>query len=251
MNDQRDRGLECVDPDIGNRILNLAQPTIDADERGLLEAHADVCAFCRLTLDLHHRLGEGIRDGTLANDNSGVPAPGRRRGWTGWTAIAAMAASLVCLIILPPRPVGPGIAGRGPNETRFLRPVEGEVVGGGDLTIAWTQVPDADTYRIRVTNVRNGTTWTESTKESRLVIPADTDLIQGETFRVLLSTVPADLLPPGGASVTFRTGGHLAVVSHRARRAQPVTYVLALAGLALATLFVTGRWSWSRPGVSR
>ena len=243
MDDQINSGLECVDAKIGERILNLESPALDADERELLEAHKEVCAFCRLALDLHLKLGVGIRDGSLEVDTSAVLKPARRHDWMGWAAATAIAASLVLMFVLPPRPVGSPLVVRGANKTRFLRPVEGEVVRAGDLELGWTEVPGADAYRVQVTGLHGGSTWTGISDEAHLVVPEGAVPAGEETYRVLLSTVPDDLLPPGGASVSFRTGGSLAMASHRVRKAQPVSYLFALSGLALAIASVINRRS--------
>ena len=234
MDDQLNNQLECVDTSVGERILELESSTLDADERILLEAHRDVCSFCRLTLDLHHRLGSGIRDGSLEVNKFNDLKIVQQRKWTGWTAAVAIAASLVLVMVLPPRPVGPTLVERGTDDAQFLQPVEGEVVRDGELTLAWTDVPGADSYRVQITGLNEGFTWQGTSDELQLVVPQIAGLTSNETYRVLLSTVPADLLPPGGTSVSFRTGGFFAVASHRVRRAQPVSYMLALSGLAMA-----------------
>ncbi len=249
MNDRIDQGLACVDPKVGERILELALPTpvADTDERRLLTAHAEVCAYCRLTLDLHRSLAEGLADGSLTSASARVRNQTRIRDWTGWAAVAAIAASLACLLLLPPRAVGPSLVLRGgPDESRFLRPVEGEVVGGSGLNISWTAMPGADSYRIRLTGGPDDFAWTAETSQAHLVIPASADLPPGETFRVLLSTVPADLMPPGGISVSFRTGGTAAVASHRIRQAQPIVFLLAFAGLGCAMIAGVYRRSLAR-----
>ena len=241
MDDQLKPGLACVDTGVGERILDLASPTLDPDERELLEAHKEVCAFCRLALDLHLKLGNGIRDGSLKIETSAVSKPVRRHDWMGWAAGTAIAASLVLMFVLPPRPVGSPLVLRGANKAQFLRPAEGEVVRKGALALSWTEVPGADGYRVQVTGTYTGSTWTGISDEAHLVIPKDAVPANEETYRVILSTVPEDLLPPGSVSVSFQTGGALAVASHRARKAQPVSYLFALSGLALMIASVVHR----------
>ena len=241
MDDQLKSGLECVDKDIGERILNLASPALDPDERELLEAHLDVCAFCRLSYDLHLELESGIRDGSIKMDTSAVVKPARRHEWLGWAGAAAIAASLVLMFMLPPRPVGSPSVVRGASKAQFLRPVEGEIVRAGELGLHWTEVPGADEYRVQVTRLDDGSSWTGLADEAHLVIPKDAVPLSDERYRVILSTVPEDLLPPGGASVSFQTGGSLAVAAHRARKAQPVSYLMAISGLTLLIGFAVNR----------
>ena len=240
MDDRQDLELACVAPAVGDRILDLTLRTIDADERRLLEAHADACALCRLTLDLEHRLGEGIRDGSLTGKELNSSSYRRQRGWTGWIAVAATAASLACLLMLPPRPIGPSVAVRGSGEPGFLRPVEGEVITGNEMTIAWADVPGADLYRVRITEIQTGETRTEATRETRLLVKSGSGPSSDRTYRILLSTEPSDLLPPGGVSVVYRSGGLFEVIIHRAKMAQPVTYAMAFVGLVFAGMFVIG-----------
>lgn len=223
-----------MDDAVGKRILDLASPALEADERDFLEAHLAVCAYCRLALDLHAKLGEGIRDGSLNAEAHPMARRVARPNWFGWGAGAAVAAGLILMFALPPRPTGTTLVLRGPDKTRFLRPVEGEVVRKGSLALRWTEVPGADGYRVQVTGLNGGSTWTGTAEEASLVLPGDAIPAGEETYRAILSTVPEDLLPPGSASVSFKTGGLLAVASHQAQRAQLVSYVFALAGLTLA-----------------
>jgi len=241
MDDRRNLKPACVDPAVGDRILDLTLPAIDADDRRLLEAHVEACALCRLTLDLEHRLGEGIRDGSLIGAELNSSSYRRQRTWTGWIAVAATAASLACLLVLPPRPVGPAVAVRGPGEAGFLRPVAGEVIAGNEMMIAWADVPGADLYRVRITEIHTGETRTETTRETRLLTRSGSGPSSDGTYRILLSTEPSDLLPPGGVSVVYRSGGRFGVIIHRAKMAQPVTYAMAFAGLIFTVMFALGR----------
>jgi hypothetical protein len=120
-------------------------------------------------------------------------------------------------------------------------------VSKGELALSWTEVPGADGYRVQVTGLNTGSTWTGTADEARLVLPEDAVPAGDETYRAILATVPEDLLPPGGASVSFKTGGPLAIASHRAQKAQLVSYIFALSGLILAIVAGYSRRSgWLR-----
>jgi hypothetical protein len=245
MSERVESGFECVDVRVGERILDFETRKLQDGERDLLTAHLEVCAHCQLTLDLNRRLAEGIRQGTLLADAEVRRVPGWWRHPARWMSAAALAASLVFLAILPPQPVGPSMTLRGEDGPGFIRPVEGEVVGFENLAINWSAVPGAESYSIRLDDTTadgpHGGGWTHSTTEPTVVIPPGVLREEDSNYRVLLSTVPADLIPPGGISVTFRTGSLKAVAGHRARHGQPIAYLVSLAGLMLGAVSLIGK----------
>jgi hypothetical protein len=68
-------------------------------------------------------------------------------------------------------------------------------------------------------------------------MPHDVPLKDGERYRAILSTIPEDLLDPGDVSVSFQTGNRFDRIAHRVRKAQPVTYVVALIGLMTGAIY--------------
>lgn len=245
MSERVDNGFECVDDRVGERIMDLETGALEDRERDLLTAHLAVCAHCQLTLDLSRRLAEGLRNGALLPDAEIRRLPAWWRPSTRWLAAAALAASLVFLAVLPPRPTGPSLTLRGEEGAGFTRPVEGEVVGTGNVTIGWEPVPGSESYSIRLDDIAAGgqieNGWTDSTTETSIVVPREVLRDAGSNYRALLSTVPADLTPPGGISVTFRTGNVKDVAGHRVRHGQPVAYFMFLFGLALGAVSLIGR----------
>jgi len=237
VDDNLTMDLDCVDPTVGARIFKLTLPKSidDAAEHQLLSAHAEVCASCSLTLGLHERMAAGITDGSLLPDQAKIPRPANNWRWANGLAVSALAASLVFLLLLPPRPMGPSVVIRGDLEAGFQKPIEGEVVSEANLEVSWNPIPGADNYQLSLTRVSDGFTWEESTNETSLVLSSDEIIRKNESYRVLLSTVPQDLLPPGSTSVSFRTGSSLSIFSHRLRQAQPVVYWLGFGALALAS----------------
>ncbi len=251
MDDHLTMDLVCVDPTVGARILKLTLPESldDAAEHQLLSAHAGVCAACSLTLDFHERIGDGISDGSLFADQAKILKPSNNWRWANGLAISALAASLVFLLLLPPRPMGPSVVIRGDLDIGFQKPVEGEVVNEANVEVTWKAIPGADNYQLLLTRVSDGFTWQGSTNETRLVLPSDEILRENESYRILLSTVPHDLLPPGATSVSFRTGNFLSILSHRLKQAQPVVYWLGLVALTLAAASMLANFiSRRRPG---
>ena len=119
--------------------------------------------------------------------------------------------------------------------------VEGEVVAADDLTVRWTEVDGASSYQVTVSYLGDGPGWTGDAQGDRLDVPDEAELVTGADYRVELSSVPDDLLPPGEVSSRFRTGSPLEVIGHRVRRARPVGYALVLSGLVLAGAFLANR----------
>ncbi|HPF36933.1 MAG TPA: hypothetical protein P5571_15285 [Candidatus Krumholzibacteria bacterium] len=229
MKEQHEHGLECVDPDVGARILDLTLPIVEADDRRLLEAHAEVCAACRLTLGLHAELQTSYSEFSAT-----VAVTGRRTlratAFAGWAAMTALAAGLALAMLLPPRAVGPHLDLRGAEAPRILRPVEGEVVAGDHVTLRWTPVPGAERYDVRLTDPDGGLLWSGTTADADLSLPvADAT----GRARVLIATEPRDLLPAGTLNVAFRTGDAGDALRHRIRHAGPLPAGLWLGGVLL------------------
>lgn len=225
-----DHGLQCVDAGIGNRILDLVTPGTATDDRPVLEAHAEACAACRLVLDLHGYLSRdavAMRSSTLRRPSAAI--------WSAWGSAAAAAACLACLLTLPPRPDGPSGVTRGADDPRFTRPVEGEVVGTQGVRVAWTAIPGADVYRLRLVDDQGRAVWTAESHTASATLSAADGLTAGTGYRLTLAAEPQDLLPPGTASVAFRAGDRMAVLARRATRPRPIVAALAAASLLLAT----------------
>ena len=242
MTDQPDTSYECVDPVKGDEIWKLDDPATEPALRRELEAHVTACHFCRLHRDLDARMRRLVREEAIvtaepaAADRSPVVAR-----VAGVAAALAIAASLAGVLFLPPRPVETDLTVRGGDEARFTRPVEGQVVPDGACRLSWTEVSGATGYEVRVTGRDGDFAWTGATDRARIDLPADAGLAVGNAYKAVLSTRPADLLPPGRTSVAFRCGSSRDIVSHRLRWAQHWIHGLGLAGLLLLALAVIRR----------
>ncbi len=251
ISEKYEDGFACIDPRVGEDILALVTPGVEleAAERELLTAHVEACAHCALLLDLERRLATETAT-RLPRPVSARPT--NASGWhaaTRWGAAMALAAGLACALILPPQPVGPTVATRGEPTAEWIRPVEGEVFTAGDLEIGWSPVPGADAYRIALSDEAGTTTWITETETTELTIPQSVGIERDTPYRLVLATIPADLLPPGRVSVGFRVGGLLDVALHRLRYPQPLGVMLMVLGaglLTLATLVNAGRRRSSR-----
>ncbi|RKZ13564.1 hypothetical protein DRQ32_01320 [bacterium] len=236
MAEKRSPELECVDPLVGERILELTRPGLAPDSQEQLEAHLHVCAFCVGVIDLERRLSSTLRK------NQPRRVRRTRAPWLGGAAFAAAAGAAFCMFALPPRPIGPSVSIRGAGETRFVRPVEGEVVAPSGFVSEWTEVSGADAYELHLSEVDGPASWTASTTETRWRTGEDIQLAEGKTYQLVLSTLPADLVPPGSASVRFAAGGVSAQVTHRARQAQPIAYGLIVIASLLGIYAVREKW---------
>jgi len=237
-----DTSYECVDPVVGDEIWRLDDPATGPALRRRLEAHVAACHFCRLHRDLDVRMRRLVRDGEIAATapSAATRSPGVARV-AGVAAALAFAASLAGALFLPPRSVETDLAVRGEDEARFTRPVEGQVVPDGACRLSWTEVSGASGYEVRVTGRDGDFAWTGATDRARIDLPADAGLTAGGAYKAVLSTRPADLLPPGRSSVAFRCGTPRDVVAHRLRWAQHWIHGLGLAGLLLLALAVIRR----------
>lgn len=160
---------------------------------------------------------------------------------------AAIAAALVALLFLPPRAATPSSAYRGSERSRFLQPVEGEVVGTRAVRLRWQAIPGASGYDLRLLDESGRTLWEETTASTATHLPASGDLPPGR-YRVALDPRPADLADPGALSVAFQAGSWSQRVAHRLRWAPPAAGWSALAGLVLLLL---GLGPQLRPGSRR
>ncbi|GJM44746.1 MAG: hypothetical protein DHS20C21_15880 [Gemmatimonadota bacterium] len=240
MNSDLERSpLECIDASVGDRLAELERPDLDAASRSLIEAHVSACDACREIVELDRRVGGLARAGRL-------PQPVTTTG--SWPkkvipmAVLAWAASLAGLVLLPPRPVGDPSAVRGEGELRFVRPVEGEVLPGGDLQLRWTELTGAAEYVVEVRDSAGEVAWQGTSPVPEVKLDAGT-LSAPSEYRALLTVRPADLAGPVPASVAFRTASWPGVVADRATRAHRWRQILA--GIATAFLLgvgVVARW---------
>lgn len=219
--------LECIEPAVGNRIFELSRPGADPDFTGLGQAHLQACAFCRQAVDLDERLAARLRMTRRRTMRPGRPL------WLGGVSLATAAAAVVCMMTLTPRPVGPSVSIRGAANARFVRPVEGEVVLPRGASAHWTEIDGADSYRVRLSDLDTQQSWATETSVTEWNLRAEVNLVPGHEYRLVLSTVPADLLAPGGASVRFTAGSVPSWIAHRVAKAPPVAYGLLIAALAL------------------
>lgn len=224
--------FECVDPSVGSRLWQLQRPDLEPSLRSLLEAHVAACDACREIVQLDGKVRALVREGRLRE-----PTPGFRRAVP--IAALSLAASLIALVALPPRPISDAGPTRGAVVPRFLRPVEGEIVGTRRPALRWTPIDEATRYVVELRDGEGRTLWIGESEVPEIRVGDSAGLASGREYRALLSVRPADLAPPAPASVAFRSGSPGRMLLHRARWGHPwlqVATVLSLGLLAAAWL---------------
>ena len=243
MSDPRQTPFECIDPPVGGQIWRLGQAGLEPGRQAELEAHFSACHACRLLVNLDAHARELARQGRLENP---APIPGLRvpRSFGNratWVAGLALAASLAAVWVLPPRPVGNARSVRGVDHVRFLRPVEGEVLAAGHPVFRWTPVAGVSRYLVEIRDQDGRSLWEGESASPAIRLPEQFALQHGRDYKALLSVQPADLVPPGGTSVLFRSGSPWRVALHRLRWAHPVLQAALAMSLALALVLESHR----------
>lgn len=234
--------FECVDPSVGESIWRLEEPDVDPQLRAELLAHVSACHACRLLVRLDEKARELAKSGSLELPAPPGPAPQRpglrpRRIHVASVAGLALAACLAAILLTPPQPVTGRLSVRGNERTRFLRPVEGEVVSASRPVLRWTPLEGASRYFVEIRDEDGAAIWQGESESATIRLPGDVPLESGRNYKALLSVQPADLLAPGQTSVLFRSDGRWREALHRLRWTHPFlqwTSLLALGVVLLA-----------------
>jgi len=261
--DARERfGYECVEPSLGSLIWQLDLPDLDAALRIRLQRHLELCDACRLSLAIEKQVQTGLRDRSLRLDAPGQTAV--RRGLrrplaivraavprAPWRAVGAaggiaLAAGLAVAFLGTPVPRGDRLIERGTVAARFLRPVEGEVRLDRTFALDWAEIPGASSYRVSLRRVGGGYVWETETADTRLIIPEAQALPPGADLVATLEPVPADLAPPFGITVSFRTGRLSEFVTYRLRAISGWLRLTLWTGLVATGVGACGAWLASR-----
>ncbi|MBA4371038.1 MAG: hypothetical protein C0418_05620 [Coriobacteriaceae bacterium] len=233
-----DPGFECVESELGAQIWQIDREDADPHLKVLLRDHLAVCDACRLTQAVMQRLPEAFAAPAEHGAETRPPLrilPGRdrlRRRTGAWGGLA-LAAGLVLVTVLPPSPAGDDRLLRGDGDAPcFLRPVEGEVVTDGRSALSWHAIEGASGYRVRLESADGAYSWEQTVRGATTAMPDRPAPPPGTELRAFLEPVPADLAPPGGISVAFRTGDGLDVARYRFDAAPLAARLLVGFGLA-------------------
>lgn len=249
-----DAGFECVEPELGARIGDLDLPDLSAESRQLLMGHLTICDRCRLVRDVTPLVIETLREQNTAGSGPIPRHRGRRRSLPGLrlgtvAGAALVAASFALLAILPPRIPSPGDLTRdGQAAPRLLRPLPGEIVPSDDVNLQWSPIRGATRYTVQLTEIGGDWRWSGTTEVSGLDIPLSAGLPFNRDIRVVVTTIPTDLLSPGALSGSFRLGRLESVAAFRLRHPPFAAVVTCLIGIAI---LVSSRYGAIRPRASR
>ncbi|MBC8423220.1 hypothetical protein H8E07_03775 [bacterium] len=245
-NDVTTDGFECIEPDLGDQMWRLEGSDSEPLLRERLIDHLAYCDACRLKQGAVQHLQRALADGDVELSRSvrrRAPLPSDRRyvgviqksgAWGG----LALAAGIAMMLLLPPEKPGDDLTSRsGPDTARFLEPVESQVVSDRTPRIAWTGVEGASGYQLTLEAEQEEYHLSETTSETSLRIPAETALPEHALIRACLETIPPDLGPLGGISLTFRTGSPTEALGHRLQTAS--LYSRLLTGFGLLVMLVS------------
>jgi hypothetical protein len=239
------KDYQCIDPEVGDQMHLLDCDDLDTQRRRRLEHHLEHCDACREKIRFARAVGRLIAVGA-------VEVPLSRSPWrvaartASWAAPAAAALCIVLAIFLAPSP-GALLGGERAGSHRahdgafaVTRPVDGEARGGGPVALAWTPVPGARRYAVRVTQMDGAYTWQGETTDARLALPGDAP-VPGE-YMAVVEAAPEGVAPDGPAVVNFRRDRAGIVLAWRLNHLPPASRWLALAALVLgATALVLRR----------
>ncbi|MCP4292430.1 MAG: hypothetical protein GY780_11430 [bacterium] len=239
---------ECIDPKVGQNVWQLERPDLAENQRVPLLAHLDLCDACRLDQVVEKTVSSGLAGGRLNLPGSSVVDRRHRSWWqhpvkTSAAGMSLIAASLALLFVLPPAADGDGIVPRNADsKSTFQRPVEGEIVLSSGSKLSWTPIREAGQYQIQVSDSDGSFTWSGTTNKTEIELPDLSVQSEGQQYRAILQTIPADLVSPGSISVSFGTGNYSDVMKDRLQKAPLWLSLLGLFGFSLLALgFQAGR----------
>lgn len=247
---------ECVEPALGAALWRIDLPDTPAELRQRLEDHRVVCDACRLQQAAGVRIQRGLASGSLRLPASLPPLGARKAALVRSAAggVVGLAAAFALLFLAPPPRPDHEAQVRGGAASRFLRPVEGEVLRGAEIPLAWQPLPGATAYRVTLRQIDGPYAWKGVTPESELTVPAASSPPRGVRIRALLEPLPEDLATPGSISVVFERGTASEYLAYRIRIAPLVAWLLGGTGALIllatlaAALFSRGRPAFSGSG---
>ena len=224
----------CVDPDVG-ALRN--QPSISEGEASDLEAHLEICEYCRGLSQVTRILLSPTGQAALRGPARVLPAlPVLLRVAALVALLLALATRLTLAPSRHPR-FGerlPELVERvGENRIRILRPHEREVLPPLGGRVRWEPVPKARRYELRLRGEESYTWENEELTKALSDLPAD--LPKGEAIAEVRA-VPDHLPGAGPATVSFERGDWKRFLTYRLHHVPAPS--LLLGGLALLLLIV-------------
>lgn len=231
--------LECVQPDLGADLWRRDLPDCDPELAARLDRHVAVCDACRLERMVQATLAAGLAAEALRDARPAL-VPARRLPLAATGGWLALAASLALATLLPPGTLTGGPTRGGATGGGFVHPVEDEVVAGTP-DLQWKAVPGATGYVVALDGVGGDHHATARTDANRLPAGKAFTLPAPGRYRAIVRTIPDDLTPPEGMSVTFRSGSRGQQFTYRIGAAPWPLRLLGLSGLLLGMSGVVRR----------
>ena len=224
---------ECLDPELGQQVWRLDDPTTDAALADRLRAHLEFCAHCRSVRWVGDKLAQGLKEGALAIPEKGsatrIPA---LIGWTTGLGWLAAAACLALVLLQAPTPEHDGMIMRGSDSPAITRPMGDEVLLDRNPTIRWDPIQGARQYQVAIEAVGSPYSWNTTTRRAEVPIPHEHPLPARARIRVHVVPVPNHLASGFGLNTSFRTGSVSEFLRFRWRRKSALASVLGWGGLA-------------------
>lgn len=223
---------ECIDPDLGQDLWRLDDPSTAPELRQALLRHCHHCSACASTRALADLLDRAVKSGVV--DLAGPRRHGQRRAqWSLSLGGAALAASLALVLLLPP-PAEQAPTRAALPPVRVIRPVTDEVIATPRPTISWTALERARAYEVTVTTEAGEERWRTRTEATEVRLPAGSDIDAHGRYRIWIEPVPSHLTPSGRFGSSFIRGDAWDAGRYRLKHA--AGWVVALGGLGIALL---------------
>lgn len=240
MKIEKDLNYECIEPELGQELWQYDCPVVESDFKTKLMNHLTLCQKCNQIRELDSVLANGLSNGTLQIKKPVYTTPAKRYATRFVASLGSMAiaAGLVLIFMLPIQSnvmqVDRGIADSG-----FFAPVASEVITGGKVNLAWAPIKSATGYILRLETAEGDWQWSAKTDKNRIIVehlPAESNIT------AYLKSIPGDLSPIGGWSISFRHGSFSEFAQFRVKNSAVFARILIVFGLFSAGSLFLLRW---------
>ncbi|MCP4122613.1 MAG: hypothetical protein GY751_12740 [Bacteroidetes bacterium] len=231
---------ECIEPELGQELWQYDHPVVDPDLKTKLGNHLTLCQKCNQIRELDSVLANGLSNGTLQIKKPVYTLPAKRYATRFVASMGSMAiaAGLVLMFMLPIQK-NVNQVDRGLAESGFLMPIDSEVITGGKVNLAWAPVKNAAGYILRMETSESDWQWSTKTDKNRIIVD---HLPAHSNITAYLKSIPGDLSPIGGWSISFRHGSFSEFAQFRVKNSAVFARILIVFGLFSAGSLFLLRW---------
>ncbi|MCP4144916.1 MAG: hypothetical protein GY752_06480 [bacterium] len=232
--------FECIEPELGQELWQYDCPEVDPDLKTKLGNHLTLCQKCNQIRELDSVLASGLSNGTLQIKKPVYASPVKRYAtrFVASMGTMAIAAGLVLMFMLPIQENANQVD-RGLDKSGFFMPVDSEVITGGKVNLAWAPVKRATGYLLRLESAEGDWQHSVKTDKNRIMIP---HLPAESNITAYLKSIPGDLSPIGGWSISFRHGSFSEFAQFRVKNSAVFARILIVFGLFSAGSLFLLRW---------